>query len=64
MQIGNHNLAPLAKIAMSDIDLLDAIDLARDNGFVDPSAQPEIGVIFFGLLCLGLWLGTQQERKP
>jgi hypothetical protein len=42
--------------------ILDATDLARDAGFTGASDRPLIAVIFFALLCLGLWLATQQKE--
>jgi hypothetical protein len=46
--------------------ILDAADLARDSGFTNPSDRPLVAVIFFALLCLGVWLGDRQKasRKP
>ncbi|MBW4419849.1 MAG: hypothetical protein KME13_11540 [Myxacorys californica WJT36-NPBG1] len=41
--------------------ILDAADLARDAGFINGSDRPLIAVIFFALLCLGVWWGDRQK---
>ncbi|MBW4538983.1 MAG: hypothetical protein KME43_07520 [Myxacorys chilensis ATA2-1-KO14] len=42
--------------------ILDAADFAREAGFANAGDQLTIAVIFFALLCLGVWLGDRQKE--